>query len=41
MFNFFPAICENYNDRFPMVNPQTNFLFHKNLLIHVWMNRLS
>jgi hypothetical protein len=29
MLDFFSTVCENYDDRFPMVNPQTCLLIHE------------
>ncbi len=40
MLDFFFTVCENYDDCLPMVKPQTNFFFHRCLLIHVMASGL-
>ena len=40
MLDFFSIGSEDDDDRFTMIDPQTNFFFHKILLIDVYMNRL-
>jgi len=40
MLYFFSTFCENDEDGLPMINPQTNLLFHKTRLIHASTKRL-